>query len=84
MIYEHKRNTNIGVGLGVIMQLAGKSMSATSPTMGFIVVLLGIVLFVWGCGQYAKSKGYSGVWGFLGLFSLIGLIILVFMKDKDR
>jgi hypothetical protein len=45
-------------------------------------ILLGTVLLIIGLCYYAKAKGYSAVYGCLGLLSCIGLIILAVMKDK--
>jgi hypothetical protein len=46
--------------------------------------LIGVVLFLWGCGQYARGKGYSVYWGALGLLYIIGLLVLVLMPDKHK
>ena len=49
-----------------------------------VIQLTGIALFVWGCGRYSMAKGYSSWFGALGLFSLIGLIILTLFPDKHK
>ena len=51
---------------------------------GLLIRLVGSVLFIIGCCYYAKGKGYHGAWGFLGLLSLTGLIVLVCMRDKHK
>jgi hypothetical protein len=82
---EPKRNTNIGVGLGIVLQIVGRILSNDGMNgIGFIAILAGFVLFIWGCGQYAKGKGYSPWFGLLGLLSILGLIVLVFFKDKHK
>jgi hypothetical protein len=82
---ESKRNTNIGVGLGIVLQIVGRILSNDGMNgIGFIAILAGFVLFIWGCGQYAKGKGYSPWFGLLGLLSILGLIVLVFFKDKHK
>ena len=40
------------------------------------------VLFIWGCVDYGRSKGYSGWFGLLGLLACFGLLALVLMPDK--
>ena len=42
----------------------------------------GGVLFIFGLGFFAKSKGYSGLLGLLGLLSCIGLLIVLVLPDK--
>ena len=52
--------------------------------IGLAIRGIGSILFIIGCCFYAKGKGYNGAWGLLGLLSLIGLLILVCMKDKHK
>lgn len=90
MIAEYKTKTNIGVGLGVSAQWIGRGLFdlAKAPSdydmviLGFLIILAGAVLFIWGCRNYAMGKGYSAAYGFLGLLSCFGLLVLVLMKDK--
>jgi hypothetical protein len=49
-----------------------------------VLILGGLVLFIWGCTSYSKGKGYHLGWGFLGLLSLLGLIILALLPDKHK
>ena len=50
--------------------------------MGIALILLSIPLFVWGCMNYAESKGYHKEVGLIGLLGIIGLIVLVVLPDK--
>ena len=81
MIKEYKTKTNLFILLGLIVQILGVFVA---PEVGLYIRTVGAVLFIIGCGYYAKGKGYSGVWGLLGLLSLIGLIILVCFKDRNK
>lgn len=87
MIPEYKRSTNIGVGLGIVLQIAGRILAhdggALRP-LGGLVVLGGAVLFIWGCAQYAKGKGHSPWFGAFGLLSIIGLLVLYFLPDRHK
>lgn len=88
MLKKNKRNTNIGVGVGwIVIALANipiRTNSYGGPALGFLLYAIGVVLFLWGCSQYARGKGYSPYWGALGLLYILGLLVLVFMPDKNK
>ena len=86
MLAEHKKNTNIGVGVGLIATAISFPLmgSADTAIIGVIFFLVGGILFLWGCGNYAKAKGYTGFLGILGLLHLLGLIVLVLLPDKHK
>ena len=88
MLKEYKRNTNIGVGIGFVALTLGNYAIRTGlvggPLVGLFLCLLGIPLFLWGCGQYARGKGYSALWGALGLLYILGLLVLVLMPDRNK
>jgi hypothetical protein len=46
--------------------------------------VLGFVFFIWGCMSYAAGKGHRKAFGFLGLLSFLGLLILMALPDKHR
>ena len=46
--------------------------------------LFSLSLMCLGCMYLAKSKGYHGAWGFLGLIWVIGPIIIAFFPDKYK
>lgn len=87
MLAEKKTATNIGVGIGIVLQIAGRVLAQQSESMqvvGVLLSLVGLVAFVWGCINYAQGKGYSGALGILGLLSCLGLVILVVLPDKNK
>jgi len=87
MLPDKKTKTNIGVGLGFILEILGNFLARTSTTgaaLGLVLILVGVVLFIWGCMNFAEGKGHSKWLGFLGLLSCIGLIILVFLPDHHK
>ncbi len=87
MLAEYKRKTNIGVGLGILAQFVGFVLIVVAyevAILGYSFLFGGIVLFIWGCWSYAKGKGYEGAVGLLGLFTIIGLIILACLPDKHK
>jgi hypothetical protein len=51
MLPERKNKTNIGVGLGIILEITGRLIAAMSPGavfVGLLVVLIGAAFFIWG------------------------------------
>lgn len=83
MIQKYKRQTNIGVGLGFVAQTLPFLVSFPYGT-GLLVKIAGTALIIWGCSAYAKGKGHSGWAGLLGFLSVLGLIILIFLPDKEK
>jgi len=88
MLSQYKRNTNIGVGLGILVFPIGKwlmySQTPIVVLLGLLVWLAGVSLLVWGCGQYAKGKGYSPYWGLLGVLYIIGFVVLFFFPNRNK
>ncbi|MDD2806558.1 MAG: hypothetical protein PHV33_13485 [Elusimicrobiales bacterium] len=87
MIAEYKVRTNVGIGLGFIVQLLpmlAPNLFAQIPVLGPLCGWGGMILFIYGCSCYAMGKGHAWAWGLLGLFSLIGLIVLALMTDKAK
>ncbi len=85
MLAQYKRTTNIGVGIGILVSVAGRLLIVRgAPQLGMLVVLAGFVLFIWGCAQYCRGKGQSPWLGLFGILSIFGLIILFFLPDKHK
>lgn len=86
MLAQYKTKTNIGVGLGLVIQFAGRMLMDEHSTaaIGVLLVFGGFLAFIWGCAQYAKGKGYTGWLGLFGILSIIGLIVLVILPDKHK
>ncbi len=67
---------------GLIVQIAGFAMRIQGHDLaGRLVILIGLILLTIGLALYAKALGRSPAWGFVGLLSIIGLIILASLKD---
>jgi uncharacterized membrane protein len=87
MLAENRTKTNIGVGVGIILQVIGRMLVLRNPDLALIALILtlvGLVFFVWGCMNYAVGKGHSKWLGLLGLLSCIGLIVLIFLPDRNK
>jgi hypothetical protein len=88
MLPEKKTATNIGVGVGFVLQIIGRVLMMQQgdamTIVGAVVGLVGLGFFLWGCINYCQGKGYSGALGLLGLLSCCGLVILVLLPDKNK
>lgn len=87
MLAEYKTKTNIGIGCGLLIQFIGKVIVGAMPDnsfIGLILIIVGFIMFIWGCGCYAVGKGYSQFLGILGILSCLGLVILAVLPDKHK
>ena len=87
MLPEKRTKTNVGVGMGVLLQLAGLLLGRTGNTaaiFGLVLILVSIPLFIWGCMNYADGKGHSKWVGLVGLAGIIGLIVLILLPDQQQ
>jgi len=87
MLPERRTKTNVGVGVGVFLQLAGFFFfqpTHRAPILGLVLIVLSIPVFIWGYMNYAQGKGHSKWVGLVGLAGIIGLIVLVLLPDQDR
>lgn len=99
MIAKYNRKS-LALGIpGLVLQIGcifttnliaakAKSGGATLPDSLALLLaagsLIGSLLFIVGLCYYAKAKGYSSVFGLLGLLSCIGLLILAVLPDKTK
>ncbi len=84
MLIEYKRKTYWGIGTGLALMvlgvILGGALNENLAKIGFV----GYIIVIWGCCQYAMSKGYKWTVGLLGLGFLLGLLILMFLPDKHK
>lgn len=77
-----------GVSLQVLGLFGGLLLEEVNPQLAPIVGLslswLGVVLLIIGLGYYASAKGHHWAWGFMGLLSIIGLIVLGILPDRHH
>src|SRR5262245_50579557 len=85
MIAENQTKANIGVGIAIVLNIAGFVMSRqadlTVRLAGAGISVLALPFWIWGCWTYAIGKGRHGAWCLMGLLGLIGLIVLVCLTD---
>jgi hypothetical protein len=82
-----QKSSNIKIAIGFVGQFSRlliigdpDNLALTLFTIFLLVVFTAV--FVWGCCDYIRSKGYAWGYGFLGLVGCIGLVILIMMPDK--
>ena len=76
---------------GLVLQVGGLFVApvaneidpATGPLFTMTAMLAGIALLIVGLGYYASAKGHSWVWGLVGMLSIIGLLILAALPDRN-
>ena len=85
MLAAYKTKTEVQLGAGIVMMIAGRFLAGNHDVRGVLGVILllgGGVLFTWGCMNYAEGKGYSRWLGLLGIIACIGFAILVWLPDR--
>jgi|GEM_PF-7003162 len=66
----------------VIVGTAGMMGGRTGAPLVLLGYLLGFVVYIYGCMNYARGKGKSMALGLVGLLGIIGLIILLVIKAE--
>lgn len=95
MIRAYDRKAYTGITAGVLTNVGSRIVGGVamadpkSPDLALLCLslvgtLVGLALTVWGCSWYARAKGQHWVWGFLGMLSLFGFIILMFVPDNYK
>jgi len=84
MLKEYKLRTNLGIAFGFVLIFVGQGFYDSSELIAGVASLAGLISFVWGTCSYSQGKGYHPAWGLLGVFTILGLVILFFFPDKHR
>lgn len=92
MIVEYERKSRLPLWGGFLGMIVGRVLAVVGASneqmalvgLGVVLSLGCAVLFIYGCMQYCKGKGYPAALGLLGLLSIIGLIILAVLPDKHK
>lgn len=74
-----------GLAAQAVAIVAIKMMSHPSPLGAGAAVLAvcGTVSYMTGLAYYARAKGHHRAWCILGLFSLLGLTVILALPDLD-
>ena len=92
MLQPYKTRSSVGVATAMVLFVAGGIGSGTllesnpqaSRVFWGVAFPCGAALWLWGCYNHAKSRGYSGWWGLLGFLTIPGLIILLVLPDLTK
>ncbi|HBB76771.1 MAG: hypothetical protein A2186_01230 [Candidatus Levybacteria bacterium RIFOXYA1_FULL_41_10] len=76
--------SNLYLGFSLLPQVLQTGNSNFSNPAFFLTGFVGYASLIIGLYYYAKSKGYSGWLGLLGFLQLIGILIIVLLKDKTN
>lgn len=86
MLPEYRRKTNIGIGIGLVLQVAAffwLQTRGTTAVFGLVLILISVPMFIWGCVNYAEGKGHSKWVGLVGLAGIIGMMVLIILPDQN-
>ena len=84
---RQRTNTNIGLGIGFVLQLGGLFVLGTEQDRvlsGVVLILASLPLVVWGCVNYAEGKGHPKRIGLLGVAGIFGLIVLMVLPERHE
>lgn len=68
--------------LPIVFIAVTESKSDALFILALLLRFVGIFFWIWGCMDYAESKGQNKWLGIIGIVGLIGLIILAVLKDQ--
>ncbi|HYS84975.1 MAG TPA: hypothetical protein VEN78_08235 [Bradyrhizobium sp.] len=93
MLMQYKRKANIAAGIWlvslvpfvIVLSTAKGNIWETGNVLGITVAVTNVAAFWYAFWSFAKAKGYSGALGVvLPLFSVLGLIVLISLRDKHK
>ena len=83
MLREKLPAINIGIGVGVVLQGAGNYLRLHPHILGYkdtgiavpwVILAVGLAIYLYGCMNYAWAKGQSGWFGLIGMLNIIPLM----------
>ena len=73
----------VGAVIGTLIAPTGAMIHiAYGLGLGMLLYLVGLLIVVLALGYYARAKGRSVAWGLLGLFFVIGLLVVLLLPDR--
>ena len=83
----HRAKANLGVGLGLVLQLAGLFLrfSLQIPRLvGPVLVVASLLQFFWGAMSFAEGKGYPIQFGLAGILGFVDLVCLMLLPNQNE
>ena len=81
---ENAKSLMLGIS-GLLLQIgSGDSALREMSHIHALMFVVGTWLLIWGLCYYAEAKGRSGYWGFCGLLSIFGFIILALLRNDNQ
>lgn len=69
--------------LGISWVLSTGAANNPTGNIGLVAAVgVGLCFWIWALSDYARSKGYPGSYGFLGLSLILGWFILLALPDQ--
>ena len=72
------------LGIGLIAAIFLPNLPDLANLLGLVLKFSCLGTFIWGCVELAKAKGYHPAWGALGILTLLGLLILIILPNKNK
>jgi fucose permease len=88
MSTDQKNKLLQGVVFGLFFQFIGWKMrewtlgANSVKVSGTIAIVMGCVIFAWGCSHLVAAKNLRREWSALGMLSVVGLAILWWMPAR--
>jgi hypothetical protein len=73
----------MGLGVGLALTVLGAVLRAVEVPWWRVIGFASVIVFIKGCANYARAKGYSRAWGAAGVFGLIGALVVLLLPDRN-
>lgn len=75
----------VGQAMGAVLSISAAENGDRTPwIVGNLLLVLGTGVLVAGCGIFARYHRLRGWWGLLGLFSFVGVLVLLAIPGLPR
>jgi hypothetical protein len=75
--------SGLSVQLGALAVISSVEHPSRTGFVAALVAIVATVTYIAGLGVYARAKGHHPAWCLLGLFSVIGLSVVMALPDLE-